>query len=91
MEDLFLATPSKLDEFLFLSQLKNAEIFVMIYQEVSLIPLWSTGKDTCLPNRAPQVRTRQPSESFRESDRIRATRNPLLPAKAVDRQPVVSR
>ena len=52
-----------------------------------LIPSWSTGHDTRLPNGSTQVRILCSVNAFEQ----RMTRNPLLPAKAVDRQPTVSR
>ena len=54
------------------------------------IPLLSTGQDTCLPNRKAVIGTLCPANAFKPKD-LNVTRNPLLAAKAVDRQTAVSR
>ena len=54
------------------------------------IPLWSTGQDTRLPNGKAVDQIRCSANAFEPKD-SNVTRNPLLVAKAVDRQPAVSR
>ena len=53
-------------------------------------PLWSTGQDTCLTNGKAVVQTRCSVNAFELKD-LNVIRNPLLVAKAVDRQPAMSR
>ena len=52
--------------------------------------LRSTGQDTCLPNGKAVVRITCSVNAFERKD-LNAIGNPLLAAKAVDRQPAVSR
>ena len=56
-----------------------------------MIPLWSSGHDTCLLNGKAVVQIRAQRMLLSQKGFKYVTMNPLLPAKAVDCQPAVSR